>query len=72
MKKGIEKELSDFDPQPEKKTEGLDDSVVSYEGPDGKKKTKPNRFIGGIDYMHDIDDEGNVRGEAKSKEVHLT
>ena len=67
----IAKELSDLDKELEKKTEGLDDSVISYDGPDGKKKTRPNRFIGGIDYMHDIDDEGNIRNDVKSKEVRL-
>ena len=71
MKSTVAKELNDLDSQLEKKTEGMDDSVISYEDVDGKKKTRPNRVIGGIDYMYDIDDEGNVRSQAKSKEVRL-
>lgn len=71
IKAKVEKEIVGLDQELEKKTEGLDDSVISYEDSDGKKKTKPNRFIGGIDYMYDIDDEGNVRKEVKSKEVRL-
>lgn len=46
---------------------GLDDSVISFQGPDGKKKTRHKRIVGGIDYMYDIDSSGNYIGSKRSE-----
>jgi hypothetical protein len=49
---------------------GLDDSVISFEGPGGVKKTKAKRYIGGLDYMNDIDNNGDIIGGGK-REVRI-
>ncbi len=71
-KANVAAELNNLENQLRKDTSslGLDDSIISFDGPDGKKKVRAKRVIGGIDYLNDVDDLGNVvfgKNEVKIK-----